>query len=208
MSATSIPCSVFWSVDPALLKPHPLYVSIYGEEADVSNVINLIRNSQFPRPLLINQNNIIVNGYLYWKASLCLGWNSIPVEIRRFLNPEAELEALLLENANRNKTNEQKVREALAWEDIEKEKAKQRQQFAASSTNQKLGRNVNKTHMENVPYASWGLTRDRVAKLVGLGTGRNYVKAKMIVTTIDDLIKSGDTKFALSLGKLSISRFN
>lgn len=199
MSATFQPSSIFWSVDPALLKPHPLYVSIYGEEVDVSNVINLIRNCQFPRPLLINQNNIIVNGYPYWKAALCLGWNSIPVEIRRFLNPEAELEALLLENANRSKTNEQKVREAMAWEGIEKEKAKQRQQLAASSTNQKLGRNVLKTHVENFPEALRGSTRDRVAELVGLGTGRNYIKAKMIVTTIDDLIKSGNTKFARCL---------
>lgn len=199
MSATSQPNSVFWSVDPTLLEPHPLYMSIYGEEVDVSDVINWIRNSQFPRPLLINQDNIIINGYPYWKAALCLDWNSIPVEIRRFPSPEAELEALLLENADRNKTNEQKVREALAWEDIEKEKARQRQQLAASSTNQKLGRNVNKTHVENFPYASKGLTRNKVAKLVGLGSGRNYAKAKQIVTTIDDLIKSGKNESALNL---------
>ncbi|RUS94158.1 hypothetical protein DSM106972_094170 [Dulcicalothrix desertica PCC 7102] len=199
MSVTSIPCSVFWSVDPALLKPHPLYMSIYGEEVDVSNVINWIRNSQFPRPLLINQHNIIINGYPYWKAALCLGWNSISVEIRRFPNPSAELEALLLENADRNKTNEQKVREAIAWEQIEKEKAKKRQQLAACSTNQKLGRNVDKTHVENFPSSSRGLTRNKVAKLVGLGSGRNYAKAKQIVTKIDDLIQSGKTESALDL---------
>ena len=45
------------------------------------------------------------------------------MEVREFSSQEAELEALLLENADRNKTNEQKVREGIAWEQIEKVKA-------------------------------------------------------------------------------------
>lgn len=199
MSVTSQPSSTFQSIDPALLKPHPNYLLIYGEEVDLSDLVNLIRNFQYPRPLLVNQNNTIVSGYPYWKAALSLGWSRIDVEVRQFPNEEAELEALLLENADRNKTNEQKVREAIAWEQIEKAKAKQRQQFAASSTNQKLGRNIDKTLVENLPHASKGLTRDKVAQLVGLGSGRNYAKARNIVTTIDKLIQSGDSKSAFDL---------
>ncbi|MEA5574430.1 hypothetical protein [Calothrix sp. UHCC 0171] len=182
MDCTQYPSPIFHSVNPKFLQPHPSYSSIYGDEVDVSDVINLISNNQYPRPLLINQENTIVNGHLYWKASLSLGWKSIPVEVREFPSPEAELEALLLENIERNKTNEQRVREALAWEEIEKMKAKQRQQLAAITTNEKLGRDFEKTFKENFPGASIkGQTRDLVAQFVGLGSGRNYSKAKKVV---------------------------
>ncbi|OUL30478.1 hypothetical protein BV378_03950 [Nostoc sp. RF31YmG] len=160
MSVTSQPNSIFQSVDPNSLKPHPLYLSIYGEAEDVSDVMGLIQNSQYPRPLLINIENTIVNGHPYWQAALLLGWNHIPAEVREFPNQEAELEALLLENADRKKTNEQKVREAIAWKRIEKAKAKQRQQIAAATTNKKLGRSVQTTLVENFPVSSPGQTRD------------------------------------------------
>ncbi|OUL18665.1 hypothetical protein BV372_34130 [Nostoc sp. T09] len=130
-----------------------------------------------------------------------MGWNNIPVEVREFPNQEAEIEALLLENADRKKTNEQKVREAIAWERIEKAKAKQRQQIAAATTNKKLGRSVQTTLVENFPVSSPGQTRDKVAKLVGLGSGRNYSKAKKVVTAIDQLLQQGNDKSALDLRK-------
>jgi ParB-like chromosome segregation protein Spo0J len=148
MSVPQYPSSIFQTVEPKFLQPHASYLSIYGDDLEVFNVINLISNYQYPRPLLINQENTIVNGYLYWKAALSLGWTSIPIELREFSSPETELEALLLENVERSKTNEQKVREALAWEQIEKAKAKQRQQLGAIMTNEKLGR---KTLQENFP---------------------------------------------------------
>ncbi|MBD2206603.1 hypothetical protein H6G33_30980 [Calothrix sp. FACHB-1219] len=201
MSVTSQPNSLFQLVDPNSVKPHPLYLSIYGELEDVSDVMRLIQNSQYPRPLLITMENTIVNGHPYWKAALLLGWNQIPVEIRDFPDREAELEALLLENADRKKTTEQKVREAIAWEGIEKVKAKRRQKMAAATTNQKLGRRVETTLVENFPASSSGQTRDKVAKLVGLGSGRNYSKAKKVVTAIDKLRQQGNDKSALDLRK-------
>lgn len=54
MSVTSQPNSLFQLVDPNSVKPHPLYLSIYGELEDVSDVMGLIQNSQYPRPLLNN----------------------------------------------------------------------------------------------------------------------------------------------------------
>lgn len=201
MSVTSQPNSIFQSFDPNSLKPHPLYLSIYGEAEDVSDVMRLIQNAQYPRPLLITIENTIINGHPYWKAALLLGWNQIPVEIRDFPHREAELEALLLENAARKKTTEQKVREAIAWERIEKAKAKQRQQIAAATTNKKLGRSVQTTLQENFPVSSPGQTRDQVAKLVGLGSDRNYSKAKKVVTAIDQLRQQGNDKSAHDLRK-------
>ena len=131
-----------------------------------------------------------------------MGWKTVPVEIRDFVSEEAELEALLLENANREKTREQKVREAEAWERVERAKAKQRQQLAAAMTNQKLGRETHETLVENFPQASKGKSRDRVAKLVGLGSGRTYAKGKKVVEAIDELKSQGDIEQALDLRKV------
>ena len=47
---------------------------------------------------------------------------TVPIERRSFATDEDELEAVLLENANRDKTTEQKVREAACWQEIEAEK--------------------------------------------------------------------------------------
>jgi hypothetical protein len=131
-----------------------------------------------------------------------LGWKTVPVEVREFPSEEAELEALLLENASREKTREQKVREAEAWERVERAKAKQRQQLAAAMTNQKLGKETNETLVENFPQASKGKSRDKVAKLVGLGSGRNYAKAKKVVEAINELKFHGDIEGALDLRKV------
>ena len=202
MNQVQQPNPVFHSVDPKSLVPHPSYLSIYGEEEDLSDVMILIGNQQYPRPLLINSENIIVNGYLYWKAAIALNWKAIPVEIREFPNLEAELELLLLENRERKKTNEQKVREALAWEGIEKVKAKQRKKLAAFITNQKLGRGVNESVREDLSLTTtFGKTRDRVANIVGLGSGRTYAKAKKIITKIDNLVEEGDVESANDLRK-------
>ena len=194
--------SVFKSVDPASLKPHEFNSSIYGATEDVSDLVDFIRNSQWVKPLVINQQNTIISGHRRWKAVQLLGWQSIPVEVREFSSPEAELEALLLENASRSKTTEQKVREALAWEQVEKARAKQRQQLAAATTNKKLGRDNKETLVENFPQASGGKSRDRVATLVGLGSGRTYSKAKKVVAAIDKLLQQGNTESASSLRKV------
>ena len=175
-------------VDPKALNPHPRNFSIYGEDED-SELIELICQSGWIKPLVITPNNIIISGHRRWKAALELGIESIPVEVREFLDEVAELEALLLENASRTKTTEQKVREGEAWSLVEKHRAKQRQQQAAVTTNQKLGRDSSKTLMENFPQASKGTTRDAIASRVGLGSGRTYEKAAKVVKTIDLLLK-------------------
>ncbi len=195
----SLPDPVFRLVNPTTLRPHPLNFSIYGAAEDVSDLVELIRASGWVRPLVINQHNIIISGHRRCIAVQILGWKTVPVEVREFPSEEAELEALLLENATREKTREQKVREAEAWERVERAKAKQRQQLAAAMTNQKLGRETHETLVENFPQASKGKSRDKVAKLVGLGSGRTYAKAKKVVEAIDELKSQGDIEVALDL---------
>lgn len=96
-----------------------------------------------------------------------------------------EVKALIEDNAYRPKTTEQKVREASELDRIESERAKERQeqtQFGSDMVRDEL------THTD-----SKGRTRDIVAKKVGLGSGRQYERAKNVIKEIDALKESGNT---------------
>jgi ParB family chromosome partitioning protein len=86
---------------------------------------------------------------------------NVPVIVREFNDALAELKALLLENASRQKTIEQKVREAALWKEIEQALAKSRQ-------------GTRRDIQENFPgsWEQFGQSRDQVAKRVGLGSGK------------------------------------
>lgn len=167
-------------LDPKLLKPHPRNASLYGEDESVSDLVELIGNSNWLKPLVITPDFIIISGHRRWKAALGLGWLSIPVIVREFKDALAELEALLLENATREKTIEQKVREAALWKEIEQESAKQRQ-------------GTRRDIQENFPGSceQFGQSREHVAKRVGLGSGKTYQKAAKVVEEIDKAVSSG-----------------
>jgi len=183
------------------LQAHPRNSSIYGDE-DVTYLVELISHSGWVKPLVCTSHNVIISGHRRWKTAQILGWETIPVEYRDFFNKTAELEALLLENATRTKSAEQKVREGFAWSDIETEKAKERQRIAARETNQKLGRDVDQTLPENFPGALKGETRDVIAHRIGLGSGRTYQKAAEVVGVIDENTKKGDLLTAQGLRKI------
>jgi len=183
------------------LQAHPRNSSIYGDE-DVTHLVELISHSGWVKPLVCTSHNVIISGHRRWKTAQILGWETIPVEYRDFFNKTAELEALLLENATRTKSAEQKVREGFAWSDIETEKAKERQRIAARETNQKLGRDVDQTLPEKFPGALKGETRDVIAHRVGLGSGRTYQKAAEVVGVIDENTKKGDLLIAQGLRKI------
>lgn len=122
-----------------------------------------------------------------------MGLESVPMEVREFPDETAELEALLLENAIRSKTTEQKVREAIVWKDLEASKAKKRQFELAGSRP-----NTESDLCENFRTGTKGRTVDRLAARVGLGSGRNYEKAVKVVGAIDSLLEGApETAIAL-----------
>jgi len=189
-------------MNPKVLTPHHWNSAVYGKDEDVKELISLINNSKWVKPLVVTPIGVIISGHRRWKAVLALGWESVSVEVREFADETSELEALLLENASRLKTIEQKVREGEAWSEIEKRRAKQRQQQAAVGTNQKLGRDGCETLMENFPQASKGTTRDAIASRVGIGSGRTYSKAAKVVTQIDEAASQGQPEIAQALRKI------
>lgn len=181
---------------PIQLNPHPRNEAIYGEE-DVTELIEHIRESSWVKPLVCTPTGTIISGHRRWKAALELRLKTVPVEIREFSNELAELEALLLENSNRLKTTEQKVREAEAWKEVETHKAKTRQIVLAGTRP-----NSNLNLQENFPEGHKGQARDAIASRVGLGSGRNYEKAVKVVTQIDEEASLGHMEVAKVLRKV------
>jgi len=176
----------------ASLNPHPRNSLIYGDE-NVSELAELIRSSGWIKPLVVTTKHTIISGHRRWKAVFLLGWETVPVEYREFLDETAELEALLLENASRFKTTEQKVREAEAWKEVERIKAKDRQGTRTDI-------------QENFPGCDSkrdsGQVRDQVARRVGLGSGRTYEKAAKVVTQIDAETSLGHLEIVQALRKV------
>ena len=178
------------------LKPHPRNEVIYGEE-DVTELVEHIRESHWVKPLVCTSTGTIISGHRRWKAAIELRLKSVPVEVREFSDELAELEALLLENANRLKTTEQKVREAEAWKEVETHKAKTRQIVLAGTRP-----NCHPDLQENFPEGHKGQARDAIANRVGLGSGRNYEKAAKVVTQIDEEASLGHPEVAKVLRKV------
>jgi len=188
--------STLHQVSPNLLKPHPRNSSIYGEDEDATELVELISQSGWVKPLVVTPSFRIVSGHRRWKAALQLELKSVPVEVREFPDELAELEALLLENASRFKTIEQKVREAKAWKEVEASKASLRQILLAGTRP-----NTQPDLQANLPEGEKGQTRDAIAQRVGL-RARNYEKAAKVVEVIDEQTSLGNSSCAQTLRKV------
>ncbi|WP_375498669.1 ParB/RepB/Spo0J family partition protein [uncultured Nostoc sp.] len=161
------------------LHPHPKNEGIYGDE-DIEQLAQDIERSKWVKPLIVTPEGTIISGHRRWKAVSYLGWVTVPIEEKEFTDEIAELEALLLENANREKSIEQKCREGLTWEAIERNNSRQRQGSKGSGV---------------------GSTRDVIAKRVGIGSGINYEKARKVVLAIDEALLVGNLAKAEALRK-------
>ncbi len=180
-------------VAPHSLLPHPRNARIYGEDEDVSQLVESIHNSGWIKPLVITPYRVVISGHRRRMAALVLDLEAVPVEVREFESATAELEAVLLENDSRQKTIEQKVREADAWKEIESELARKRKLATL-----KLG----DCHpdVENFPHREKvRKTRDALATRVGLGSGKTYEKASKVVARIDEEEARGNQALAKAL---------
>lgn len=174
--------TVIEQVGTHLLHPHPYNQKIYGNE-DVEELAERIKTSGWIKPLVVTQDNCIISGHRRWQTAISLGYSLVPAERRTFASETEELEALLLENQFRDKTPEQKVREAGYWKEIETKKAQQRQVELAGTRQSDL--------VENFPQGEQGKSRDKVAERVGFGSGRNYEKAIQVVAKADQFKEQG-----------------
>lgn len=171
------------------LKPHPKNEEIYGYNEDISDLVEKIRRSNRVHTLVVNSDNYILAGHRRRRACMQLGIKEVNVEIRDFDSPEEEIEFIIDDNATREKTAEQKSREAKTLKEIEEPLALKRKSLLGAT-----GGRGNKKDMPNSAYGleqiEQGTSRDIVAKKVGLRSGHEVDRGIRTVDIIDDLIKS------------------
>lgn len=186
------------------LKPHPKNIQIYGNES-IEDIVNDIQKSNWIKPITVSQNNTIISGHRRYYACKFLGIQEIPGDIRIFKDELEELEALLLENANREKTQEQIGREGIEFENIERERAKKRQSELARGQHLKESNNQGKANLpEPNPKETKevrGQARDIAAEKVGLKS-RNYENTKKVILAIDEKKSQGKDTEAKILSEI------
>lgn len=194
------------------LKPHPKNMEIYGAYEDVADLVEKIKRSGQVHTLTVTSNGIILAGHRRAKACKLLNIEEVDVEIRDFETYEQEIEFVIDNNATREKTTEQKAREARelkkAIEVIAEmrklsklkqyqnaDMPKMAQRDSDNSEESKLSswnrRNVDVPEMAPRNSDKQGKTRDIVASIVGLKSGQEVDRAIKAVDKIDALTGQG-----------------
>lgn len=172
------------------LMPHPKNEEIYGSNEDVSDLVEKIHKSGRVHTLTVNSKGVILAGHRRRKACMELGWKEVDVEIIDFNTPEEEIEFLINDNATRDKTKEQKSREARELKKAETSLAEKR-----LSTLGATGGRGNKKGVADSPRGlnqdEQGKARDIVASKLKFASGREVDRAIATVDIIDNLEEEG-----------------
>lgn len=169
------------------LIPHPKNEEIYGYNEDVSDLVDKIQKSKQVHTLTVNSKGVVLAGHRRRKACMELGIKTVNVEVVDFDTPEEEIEFIVLNNHQRNKTNEQKAKEAKALKEVESKLADiRRRSTQNNNTAKKLAEVPNSAHQSGK-----GKSRDIVAKNVGLRSGHEVDRAINAVNKIDILKEEG-----------------
>ena len=150
-----------------------------------------ISNKGLHLPIIVNQDNVILDGYNRYK--ICKELNIEPrFEVKRFDDPLDEKEFVIEINAQRRQLNDfQKAELAYELEKIEKERARQRQSEAGKLYGKGLTNNNNSIvpNGTNLSQEEKGKTAEIVSKKVGLSSTRNYYRAKTIIEKAPEEVK-------------------
>ena len=174
------------------LKPHPRNEEIYGTNESIDELVETMRKSGIVTTLTITDNNVIIAGHRRWKSCKQLiaegdkRFCAVNCEVKEFDNEWEELEYLVINNNSREKTMEQKAREAQMLLKAEKELGKKRMSQG--------GKGGIVTSVEGVaesPPLNQGKARDIVAKKLKMKSGREVERAVKSVETIDKLTETG-----------------
>jgi hypothetical protein len=142
-------------------------------------------------PITANRKNEIISGDRCWRAAAEVGLATVPVVYADYADEVAELTVMLTANQYRNKSNEQIIREGLAWEEIEAAWADERMkggQAIDPTSNLTEGRQK-------------GETAERVGKRIGLSRN-TWTAGKKAVEMIDHLQAQQEPLAARGLSKL------
>jgi hypothetical protein len=182
------------SLSVEAITPHPLNALIYSDGPDEALVEN-IRAIGILQPLILNADNQLISGHRRLAAAIAAGYREVPVVNWAFDSEEEEAEALILANAQRERTNEQRAREAAVLLPIEERRAKERQANHGAAP----GRKANTSG--NISGSVQGEARDLVASRVGR-SGRWIADALAVVKEIDARREAGDEAGAAALSAI------
>lgn len=171
------------------LKPHPKNTEIYGQNEDISDLIEKIKRSGQIHTLVATSQGIVLAGHRRMKACKELGIDEVDVEIKDFETPEQEVEFIIDNNATREKTKEQRAREAIALKEIESLLAKKRQGKRNDLTSAQFCAEV-------TPKKKATRTSDVLAEKLDFKSGRDVERAINTVNAMDKLQEEGRTEEA------------
>lgn len=171
------------------LTPHPRNEEIYGVNEEVSTLVEKIRKSGVVTTLIITDDNVIISGNRRWKSCKQLAaegdkrFCSVDCEVKSFDSEEDELEYLVICNDTREKTREQKAREAQMLLEVEKVRAEKRMLAGTKSTPVAVPPQGQEQTI--------GKSRDIVAKKLHMRSGREVERAVKTINKIDELQEQG-----------------
>lgn len=167
--------STFETRDPSELKRHPKNKEIYGELTLEPDFRASIEGEGVLEPVVITPDDTIVSGHRRIKAAKEVGLDKVPVRVKEFDSELEKRAQIVHSNKNRTKTFSQKMREALELEDIEQERAKQRQGDRTDVT-------------QNFASSEYGESREKVAENFGVSR-ETYRKAKKVWKAAQDGVR-------------------
>lgn len=172
------------------LVPHPKNEEIYGNNENVSDLVEKIKKSRNVHTLTVNSKGVVLAGHRRRKACMELGWKEVNVIIMDFDTPEEEIEFIINDNSTREKTKEQKSREAKELKRVETILAEKR-----LSTFGATGGRGNKKGVADSPQGldenEQGKARDIVASKLKFTSGREVDRAITSIDIIDNLEEKG-----------------
>lgn len=169
------------------LVPHPKNEEIYGNNEDVSDLIEKIKRSGRVHTLTVTSKGVVLAGHRRRKACMELGWKEVDVEIRDFDTPEEEIEFIIDDNSTRDKTKEQKSREAKELKRVETVLAEKRKIVTQNNnTARKLAEVADSPRQDEQ-----GKARDIVASKLKFTSGREVDRAITTIDIIDNLEENG-----------------
>lgn len=136
-------------------------------EEDMLAIRDDIKKNGIEYPIIINKNNLVIDGHTRIDIARGLGHTEVPVKIKEFKNKEAEINFIIQVNIlRRHLKSVQKLGVGLKLLEIEKEKAKERQKKPSGTA---PGKTESNARVSSEPTAS-GKSRDIVAKQMGISS--------------------------------------
>lgn len=160
-------------VPPEELRPHPKNVEMYGDPELPNHFLEDVRSHGITTPVTVTEDShftneggdtLIISGHRRVAAAAETD-RSVPIGAYKTFDTQAEeIAAIIRANDYRDKTFSQQMAEADAIREVELLAANDRME----------------NPLQNFAEGDSGLSRDKIAERIGIGSGETYRKAKKV----------------------------